>query len=414
MCDSIKKIEEALSDIKNGKMVILVDDEDRENEGDLVMAAEHVTPEAVNFMAKYGRGLICLSLSREICDRLDLPLMVSYNSAQFQTAFTVSIEAKEGVTTGISAADRATTILTAINPESTPDDITRPGHIFPLRGRDGGVFERRGQTEGSIDLSKLAGLSEAGVICEIMNDDGTMARMPELEIFAEEHKLKIISVEDIVKYRTIKEGTLKRTESAELPADMGNFKIIGFRSKITNEEAVALVCGEPEKSDEPVLVRVHSQCLTGDVFGSKRCDCGDQLEESMQMISDKSCGVIVYLFQEGRGIGILNKIAAYCLQDIGYDTVDANTALGFEPDSREYDLSAGILKDIGVSSIKLITNNPEKEEALSRCGIDVVETVPVDMFVNDSNYEYMATKKYRMNHKINVIGSEFLAYNSNI
>lgn len=394
-------VEEAIEDFKKGKMIILVDDEDRENEGDLVIAADFVSAEAINFMAKYGRGLICLSMTEEMCDRLNLPLMVDdkSNSARFGTAFTVSIEAKEGVTTGISAYDRAHTIKVAINPNTKPEDLARPGHIFPLRARNGGVLVRAGQTEGSVDLAKLANLTPAAVICEIMNDDGTMARMPELEEFAKKHNLKILTIADLIAYRTDKETIVEEVATAKMPTIFGDFNIKGFKSKVDGQEAIALIKGDP-KSVDKVLVRVHSQCLTGDVFGSLRCDCRDQLQASMEMIEKEGVGVILYMFQEGRGIGILNKIKAYKLQEEGYDTVDANLHLGFGADLRDYGFGAQILKFLGIKKLRLLTNNPKKIHCLSGYGLQVVERVPVICGIRPENEQYMKAKVEKLGHKI--------------
>ncbi|MCX8084153.1 MAG: bifunctional 3,4-dihydroxy-2-butanone-4-phosphate synthase/GTP cyclohydrolase II [Calditerrivibrio sp.] len=396
-------IEEAIQELKQGKMIILVDDEDRENEGDLVIAADFVTPEAINFMAKYGRGLICLSLTAKRCEELGLNLMVSEmgNSARFGTAFTVSIEAKEGVTTGISAYDRARTIKVAIDPKTKPSDLVKPGHVFPLRARDGGVLVRAGQTEGSVDLCKLAGLTPAAVICEIMKDDGTMARMPDLEIFAKEHGIKIVTIADLIAYRLKNETVVEESATANLPTIFGKFIIKGFRNIIDEQEAIALIKGDI-KADDPVLVRVHSQCLTGDVFGSLRCDCRSQLHCAMQMIEKEGKGILLYMFQEGRGIGILNKIKAYDLQDHGFDTVEANLHLGFKDDLRDYGFGAQILRFLGVNKMKLITNNPRKIKALSGYGIDVVDRVPIVCEITPENINYLKTKEEKLGHKLNI------------
>ncbi len=399
---SISMIEEAIEDIKNGKMIILVDDEDRENEGDLCISAEHITPEAINFMAKYGRGLICLSLDNEIADRLNLPLMVRDNTSRFQTAFTVSIEARRGVTTGISAADRATTILTAVADGSTPDDIVSPGHVFPLRAKTGGVLVRTGQTEGSVDLARLSGLKPTGVICEIMNEDGTMARMPDLEVFAEKHGLKIVTIADLINFRLQNESLVRRVATAVLPTRYGGeFNLIVYENDVDNLKHVALIKGDIKPEDE-VLVRVHSECLTGDVFGSERCDCGDQLHVAMEMVGKEGKGIIVYMHQEGRGIGLVNKIRAYHLQELGRDTVDANLELGFKEDLRDYGLGAQILVDLGVKKMRLITNNPKKIVGLEGYGVTVIERVPLEIKPGKNNVRYLMTKKERMGHLLDI------------
>ncbi len=396
-------IDEAIEDIEKGKMIILVDDEDRENEGDLCMAAEKVTPEAINFMAKYGRGLICLSLTPERVEELKLPLMTDDNTSPFGTAFTVSIEAKRGVTTGISAADRAKTILTAIDPKTKPDDLAKPGHIFPLRARPGGVLQRAGQTEGSVDLAKMARLIPAGVICEIMNDDGTMARVPELMEFAKKHNLKIVTIKDIIKYRMRTELLVKRLVSVKLPTKHGGeFNLTAYANDIDNAIHLALVKGEIKPDDE-VLVRVHSQCLTGDVFSSERCDCGEQLRKAMEMIKKEGKGVILYMKQEGRGIGIINKLKAYELQDKGLDTVEANIKLGFKPDLRDYGIGAQILVDIGVRKMRLMTNNPKKIVGLEGYGLKVVERVPIETKPNERNIIYLKTKKKKLGHMLDSV-----------
>ena len=393
-------IDEAIEDIERGRMVILVDDEDRENEGDLCMAAEKVSPEAINFMAKYGRGLVCLSLTPERVEELKLPMMTDDNTSAFGTAFTVSIEAKKGVTTGISAADRSKTILTAIDPKAGPDDLARPGHIFPLRSRRGGVLQRAGQTEGSVDLAKMARLYPAGVICEIMSDDGTMARVPELTEFAKKHGLKIVTIKDLIKYRMRTELFVKRLASVKMPTVYGGeFTAIAYGNIVDDNIHIALVKGDIKPGDE-VFVRVHSQCFTGDVFGSKRCDCGDQLHKAMEKIKKEGKGVILYMKQEGRGIGLLNKLKAYELQDKGLDTVEANIKLGFKPDLRDYGIGAQILVDLGVRKMKLMTNNPKKIIGLEGYGLKVVERVPIETSPNERNIVYLKTKKKKMGHML--------------
>ncbi len=402
---SICGIEEAVKEIKQGKMVILVDDEDRENEGDLTVAAEKITPEIINFMAKYGRGLICLALAPEWVDSLALPMMATKNTSKFGTAFTVSIEAAKGVTTGISAYDRATTILTAIQDDVTPDDISTPGHVFPLRAKKGGVLVRAGQTEGSVDLARLAGLKPGAVICEIMRDDGNMARMPDLMEFAREHNIKICTIEDLIRYRARFDSMVKRVGESNLPTCHGNFRAIAFESQIDNHTHVALVKGKIEK-DEPVLIRVHSQCLTGDVFGSLRCDCGNQLKAAMQMVDKEGKGIILYMSQEGRGIGLANKIKAYALQDQGKDTVEANEALGFAPDLRDYGIGAQILVNLGVNKMRLLTNNPKKIIGLEGFELEVVERVPIEVPACEENMCYLLTKKEKMGHLLKISDSQ--------
>jgi 3,4-dihydroxy 2-butanone 4-phosphate synthase/GTP cyclohydrolase II len=395
-------IEEAIEDIRAGRMVILVDDEDRENEGDLTMAAEAVTPEAINFMAKFGRGLICLPMSADMCNHLDLPMMVDDNTSQFGTGFTVSIEAKKGVTTGISAADRATTILTAVADETTAADIARPGHIFPLRARDGGVMVRIGQTEGSVDLSRLAGLKPAAVICEIMDDDGTMARMPSLEKFSEEHGIGICTVAALVEYRMKKESFVRRAAETIIPTGFGgDFRIIAYENDLDNLTHIAMVKGDINP-DEPILVRVHSECMTGDIFGSLKCDCGDQLQRAMTRINDEGSGVILYLRQEGRGIGLVNKLKAYELQRQGYDTVEANEKLGFDADLRDYGIGAQMLADLGVRKMRLMTNNPKKMVGLEGYGLSMVEQVPIEVHTNIHNQGYLECKKLKMGHTLKI------------
>ena len=402
----VNRIEEALEDIREGKMVILVDDEDRENEGDLAMAAENVTAEAINFMSKYGRGLVCLSLTEERLNELHLPMMVSDNTSLFQTAFTISIDARKRVTTGISAADRATTILTAIDERSQPEDLVSPGHIFPLKAQRGGVLVRTGQTEGSVDLARLAGKKPAEVICEVMNEDGTMARMPDLEIFSQKHGLKIVTIADLIKYRLHKESLVRRIATAKLPTKYGGmFTAIAYENDIDSFHHIALVKGDISPEDA-LLVRVHSQCLTGDVFGSKRCDCEEQLHASMAMVEKEGKGVIVYMRQEGRGIGLANKLKAYCLQDMGKDTVEANEALGFKADMREYGIGAQILVDLGLQKVRLLTNNPKKIIGLEGYGIEVVERVPIETKPLKENIEYLMTKAKKMGHLLSIKSGE--------
>lgn len=398
----INTIEEALDEIRQGKMVILVDDEDRENEGDLTMAAEKVTPEAINFMAKYGRGLICLSLTEERLNELRLPMMVSDNTSRFQTAFTVSVDARKGVTTGISASDRAATILTAIDDSTTSEDLVSPGHVFPLRARTGGVLVRTGQTEGSVDLARLSGLKPSGVICEIMNEDGTMSRMSDLQVFAERHSLKIVTIADLIKYRLHKESLVRRIAEARIPTKYGGlFTAIAYENDVDPFHHLALVKGDLQPDDE-VLVRVHSQCLTGDVFGSKRCDCEEQLHKAMAMVEKEGKGVIVYMRQEGRGIGLVNKLRAYCLQDLGRDTVEANEALGFQADMRDYGIGAQILVDLGLHKIRLMTNNPRKIKGLEGYGIQVTERIPMESKPSQENIEYLKTKAKKMGHILSI------------
>lgn len=398
---AIKRIESAIKDIKEGKMVILVDDEARENEGDLTMAAEKVTPEAINFMTKFGRGIICLTLTEEKADDLDLKPMVAENTSQLKTAFTVSIDAKKGTTTGVSAHDRAHTILTAIKDGAMPYELARPGHIFPLRARKGGVLVRTGQTEGSVDLARLAGLKSAGIICEIMKEDGTMARMPDLEILAKEHNFKIVTIADIIEYRIRKDKLVRRVAEASVPTRYGGeFKAIVYENDVDFHEHMALVKGEIIP-DEPTLVRVHSECLTGDVFASERCDCGDQLMCAMELIAKEGKGVFLYMHQEGRGIGLANKLKAYALQDGGLDTVEANKKLGFGPDLRDYGIGAQILLDIGVKKMRLLTNNPKKIVGLEGYGLEVVERVPIEVTPHKRNLDYLRVKKEKLGHIIN-------------
>jgi 3,4-dihydroxy 2-butanone 4-phosphate synthase/GTP cyclohydrolase II len=393
-------IEQAIEDIKAGRMVILVDDEDRENEGDLTMAAEAVTPEAINFMAKYGRGLICLSMTGELADRLELPMMVDDNTSQFETGFTISIEARAGVTTGISAADRARTVQAAVADGATAHDLVRPGHIFPLRAREGGVMVRIGQTEGSVDLARLAGLKPAGVICEIMDEDGTMSRMPSLEKFSQEHNIGICTIADLVEYRLKTESFVRKAAQSVIPTEFGgDFQIIAYENDLDNLTHIAMVKGEidPERA---VLVRVHSECMTGDIFGSLRCDCGEQLHKAMAMMDKEGSGVVLYLRQEGRGIGLVNKLKAYELQRKGCDTVEANLKLGFDADMRDYGIGAQMLVDLGVRKMRLMTNNPTKMIGLEGYGLSIVEQVPIEVEPNKYNKGYLKCKQLKMGHML--------------
>ncbi len=399
-------IQLALEDLRAGRMIILVDDEDRENEGDLCLAAERVTPAAVNFMAKHARGLICLALPPERAADLGLQMMVpeSQNTTPFGTAFTVSIEARHGVTTGISAADRAQTIRVAMDPSSSPSDLSRPGHVFPLIAKQGGVLRRAGQTEGAVDLTRLAGLRPGGVICEIMNDDGTMARMPELRVFAREHGLRIVSIADLIRYRRRAEDLVYAVAEALLPSEYGDFRALVFKNEIDHVDHVALVRGSIDL-ESPTLVRVHSECMTGDTFGSLRCDCGQQLHAAMRMIQEEGCGVILYMRQEGRGIGLANKIRAYALQDNErLDTVQANERLGFPPDARDFGVGAQILAKLGVGKMRLLTNNPAKRAGLEGYGLEIVERVPIEIRPNEKNLEYLRTKREKLGHLLNLMG----------
>ena len=400
---NLNTIEEALEDIREGKIIIVVDDEDRENEGDFVVAGEKITPEKVNFMAKYGRGLICAPLPEDRCDELDLELMVGKNTSLHATPFTVSVDLNgHGCTTGISASDRAKTIKALVDPQTKPDDLGRPGHIFPLKARQKGVLRRTGHTEAVVDLTRLAGLKPGGALVEIMNDDGTMARLPELIEIANKFNLKIISIEDLISYKLQKESLIEKGVRVKLPTEYGNFELIPFKQKSNGVEHIALVKGKWTKED-PVLVRVHSSCVTGDIFGSKRCDCGHQLHKAMEMIDREGKGVLVYMNQEGRGIGLFNKIKAYKLQEQGYDTVDANLDLGFKEDERDYGVGANILRELGLGKIRLLTNNPIKRKGLEGYGLEIVENVPLEVEPNEHNRFYLETKKHKMGHTLELV-----------
>ncbi len=397
----LSTIPEAIEDIKAGKFVIVVDDEDRENEGDLIMAAEKVTPEAINYMAIHARGLICMPVTGERLDELKIPMMASNNTSKFGTAFTVSVEAKHGTSTGISAGDRAKTVQAIIDSKTRPDDLVMPGHMFPLRAKDGGVLKRAGQTEATVDLSRLAGLYPAGVCCEIMNDDGTMARLPQLEVLAEKLDLKIVSVADLIAYRRRHEKLVHRVTETTIPTRYGEFTAIAYKSDIDPDEHVALIMGDIS-GEEPVLVRVHSECITGEVFGSLRCDCGEQFNLAMQRIANEGRGVLLYMRQEGRGIGFHNKLRAYALQDNGMDTVEANVSLGFAPDLRDYGIGAQILVDLGLHEIRFLTNNPKKIVAFQGYGLEVVEQIPIMATPNPHNIHYLETKKNKMGHLLEI------------
>jgi 3,4-dihydroxy 2-butanone 4-phosphate synthase/GTP cyclohydrolase II len=392
-------VEEAIEDIRQGKFVVVVDAADRENEGDLTIAAQFATPEAVNFMTKEARGLICLCLSEDRCDELGLRQMTERNETPYGTAFTVSVEAREGVTTGISAPDRSRTIQVAVDPDAKPEDLVQPGHIFPLRARDGGVLSRAGQTEAAVDLARLAGLIPAGVVCEIMNEDGTMSRVPDLIPYCRRHGLKLVTVADLIEYRRRHEQLVERVTTVSMPTVFGDFTAVAFREKLTGKHHVALVKGEVEGA-ENVLVRVHSECLTGDVFHSLRCDCGEQLEQALGRIASEEHGVLLYMAQEGRGIGLLNKLRAYELQENGYDTVEANLELGFQPDMRDYGIGNQILAELGLTTIRILTNNPKKITGIEGFGLEVVEQVPIEITPNEQNARYLATKRDKLGHKL--------------
>jgi 3,4-dihydroxy 2-butanone 4-phosphate synthase / GTP cyclohydrolase II len=395
-------VEEAARALREGRMIVLVDDEDRENEGDLCVAAEHATPEAVNFMARHGRGLVCLTMTEERLRQLDLPPMVSENTAAYGTAFCVSVDARSGITTGISAADRAATIQACIHPGTRGEDLARPGHVFPLQAAQGGVLRRAGQTEASVDLARIAGLYPAGVICEIMNEDGTMARMPELQKFAKEHGLPILTVQALIEYRLRRERFVHRASESTLPTPKGEFRLVAYENELDRQLHLAVVLGEPAKR-EAALVRVHSECLTGEVFHSARCDCRDQLDMALDRIAEEGAGVLVYLRQEGRGIGLKHKLAAYALQDKGQDTVEANESLGFKPDQRDFGVGAQILSDLGISKIRVLTNNPRKLVGLAGFGLEIVERIPLEAKPSEGNIRYLTTKKNKLGHLLSKV-----------
>jgi 3,4-dihydroxy 2-butanone 4-phosphate synthase/GTP cyclohydrolase II len=399
---SFATIEAAVEEMRAGKFIVVVDDEDRENEGDLVLAAEKATPEKINFMAREGRGLICLALTGERCDELELPMMVEANTSNFGTAFTVSIEARGRTTTGISAADRAATVLAAVDPKTKPSDLLRPGHMFPLRAQAGGVLKRAGQTEASVDLARIGGLNPSAVLCEVMNEDGTMARVPDLTKFCQRHGLLLVTVADLIRHRMKTERLVNRIAAPHLPTRFGEFRVYAYRSEVTHEEHLALVHGQI-REEEPILVRVHSQCLTGDVFGSSRCDCGAQLSLAMEKIVEAGAGVFLYLLQEGRGIGLINKLKAYELQDEGHDTVSANAKLGFPPDIRNYGVGSQILRDLGVRRMRLMTNNPSKYVAISGYGLEIVERVPLEIGPTERSRKYLEAKKNKMGHLLKMV-----------
>jgi 3,4-dihydroxy 2-butanone 4-phosphate synthase / GTP cyclohydrolase II len=406
LANAFATVEEAIEDIRQGKMVVVVDAADRENEGDLTIAAQFATPEAVNFMAKEGRGLICLCLTGERCDELGLRMMTERNETPYGTAFTVSIESREGISTGISAHDRARTVQVAIDPRKGPQDIVQPGHVFPLRAKPGGVLQRAGQTEAAIDLARLAGLNNAGVICEVMKDDGTMARIPDLIEFCATHELKLVTIADLIEYRRRHEKLIEREVSVRMPTVYGEFTATLFRETLTGKQHVALVHGDVDGADD-VLVRVHSECLTGDVFHSLRCDCGDQLDSALQLIGSEERGVLLYMAQEGRGIGLLNKLKAYELQETGLDTVDANLALGFAADEREWGIGNQILAELGLTTIRLLTNNPKKVSGLEAFGLKVTQQVPIEVAPNEENRRYLAAKRDRLGHRLHHQGLRF-------